>query len=235
MDKMRWEAAKQAALRAERAGIGTLGEKGVHAALKYYFAPDPADHERPVAGFVADIAREDGIVEIQSRQFRHLDDKLAAFLPLGPVTVVYPVIVEKRLLWVDETGEVIRTRKSNKKGRPADLLAELYGIRRHLEAPGLSFHIVLLTAEEVRERHGRTVKRGELLPGDLQGEMRLSAGETGALAPELPRGAFTAKEFAKAAGYRPREGSFALQTLVQLGLIRRAGTRGKAYLYEKSE
>ena len=56
-------------------GIGTMGEKTLHLALKYYFAPDPETHERPVGGFIADAVTEECVVEIQTRGFSRLKPK----------------------------------------------------------------------------------------------------------------------------------------------------------------
>ena len=60
-------------------GIGTIGEKTLHLALKYYFAPDPETHERPVGGFIADAVTEEGVFEIQTRGLSRLKPKLDAF------------------------------------------------------------------------------------------------------------------------------------------------------------
>ena len=49
----------------ERSGIGTLGEKTLHAAVKFYIEPDSACHEVPHLGFVADILNADGVTEIR--------------------------------------------------------------------------------------------------------------------------------------------------------------------------
>ena len=47
-------------------GVGTLGERTLHAALKYYLQPDPAFHEIKVGRWVADIQDSWGITEIQA-------------------------------------------------------------------------------------------------------------------------------------------------------------------------
>ena len=60
----------------ERAGIGTLSEKTVHAVLKNYYAPDERLHERAVSGCVADIFDGERIVEIQTRSFDKMRTKL---------------------------------------------------------------------------------------------------------------------------------------------------------------
>ena len=80
----------------ERHGIGTLSEKTVHAILKNYYAPDEDMHEIPIENYVADIYTGKEIIEIQTRQFNRMRDKLRAFLPLYPVTVVYPIPRYKR-------------------------------------------------------------------------------------------------------------------------------------------
>ena len=60
---------------------------------------------------------EDGeIIEIQTRQFNRMRGKLQAFLPLYPVTIVYPIPYEKWLIWIDEdSGELSKKRKSPKR------------------------------------------------------------------------------------------------------------------------
>ena len=75
----------------ERQGIGTLSEKTVHAVLKRYYAPDEDMHEIPIENYVADIYTGTEIIEIQTRQFNRMREKLDAFLRLYPVTIVYPI------------------------------------------------------------------------------------------------------------------------------------------------
>ena len=93
IDERRFEAARNKIMGADRVrqGIGTLSEKTVHAVLKNYYAPDADMHEIPLAGFVADIFTGTEIIEIQTRAFNAMRKKLAAFLELYPVTVVYPI------------------------------------------------------------------------------------------------------------------------------------------------
>lgn len=97
----------------ERNGIGTLSEKTVHAVLKHYYAPDESQHEIPVEGCVADIFNGKEIIEIQTRSFDRMRPKLERFLPLYPVTIVYPIPYCKHVYWIDEeTGEISGGRKS---------------------------------------------------------------------------------------------------------------------------
>ena len=90
----------------DRNGIGTLSEKSLHAILKNYYEPDESRHEISVEGSVADVFTGTEIIEIQTRNFDKMRAKLDKFLPLYPVTLVYPIPREKRIIWIDEeTGE----------------------------------------------------------------------------------------------------------------------------------
>ena len=113
-DKKQFEAARNKiiGIQRERHGIGTLSEKTVHAVLKNYYAPDEDTQEIPIENYVADIYADGEIIEIQTRNFNTMRNKLQAFLPLYPVTIVYPVPNEKWIIWIDEeSGELSQKRK----------------------------------------------------------------------------------------------------------------------------
>lgn len=114
-DKRAFETAKRKIIGVDRQrfGIGTLSEKTVHAILKNYYEPDEDRHEIPIQNYVADIYAEGEIIEIQTRQFDKMRGKLGAFLPLYPVTIVYPIPHEKWIIWIDEeSGTLSKRRKS---------------------------------------------------------------------------------------------------------------------------
>ena len=150
-------------------GIGTLGEKSLHLALKYYFAPDKASHEQPLGQFVADAVTEDGVIEVQTRGLHRLKRKLDAFLPLCPVTVVYPVAEEKLLVRVDENGEVLSQRKSPKHETVFTAMRELYALRDYVQRPGLRMCLagVKLTEYSVQAGKRKRVKLDDDTIGQL--------------------------------------------------------------------
>ena len=94
--------AKEAVLSAERhnKGIGTLSEKTVHSVLKKFFEPEEDNHEVALEGYFADIYNENGVIEIQTRSFERLREKLAVFLNHYPVTIVYPMPCNKWVFWL---------------------------------------------------------------------------------------------------------------------------------------
>lgn len=135
----------------QRLGIGTLSEKTVHAVLKNYYAPDENLHEISIENYVADIYTGTEIIEIQTRQFYKMRDKLTTFLPLHPVTIVFPICRENWLNWIDkESGEIIRRRKSPIKGTVYHVFPELYRIKLFLKEPNLKIRLVMMDMEDYR-------------------------------------------------------------------------------------
>lgn len=239
------QVAQDAAAATATGGIGTLGERTLHAVLKYCWESDATCHEVPVGRYVADIRTAQGIVEIQTRSMAPLGPKLSFFLQQEtlPVMLVYPIAAAKWLVWVDPaTGACNARNKSPRRGRPSDVLPELYHIRALLGAPGLRLRLPLLELEDYRLQNGwgRDGKRGsvrqERMPLALSEVVALD--DTAALASLLPDTlppTFTTKELATALSLGPKAAWYAVQALVAAGAARSAGKRGRAYLYTWKE
>jgi len=229
-----------------RGGIGTLGEKTLHAVLKDFFEPDAEAHEIRVGPYVADIVGEGGIVEIQTGNFDRLRPKLAAFLEVSQVTVVYPLTHQKWLFWVDpERGDLSARRKSPRKGNYPDAMPELYKILPLLTHPNLRMTLLLVDLEEYRLRDGwsKDKKKGshryERIPLALAGRLDLRSPEDWcspeARAAFFPTGLpdpFTSKDYAKAARLSIHAAQTALRVLHAMGAAQRCGKRGNLFLYD---
>lgn len=227
----------------ERPGIGTLGEKTVHAILKHYYEPDEAFQEIKVAGYVADICKNGEIIEIQTGNFDKLRKKLTAYLPEHEVTIVYPIPREKYLIWIDEeSGELTDKRKSPKKGTGYLAFSELYKIKNFLMHPHLHFKFVLLDMEEYRLLNGwsKDKKKGstrfDRIPYRLVEEITVfSIKDYRELIPYEKGEQFTVKDFAKAVHITSKVSGKVLHILAYLGVIEKVGTQKRAYLYEIKE
>lgn len=244
MDKERFYNALDTVLNGEhiRAGIGTYGEKTVHAVLKNYFEQYSDGHEKKIGSYVADIVGEDGIIEIQTAGFDRLRKKLEAFLPVCRVTVVYPIPRKKYLIAVDpETGEHVKRRKSPATGTPYDVFPELYKIKNFLTDENFRLCIVMLDVDEYRappEASG--LKRGrrkgyvryDRIPTELADEIHINCpSDWEYFIPfGLPR-EYTSKEFGQLSGTGSRFASFVLHVLTCTGTVERIGKRGGSYLY----
>lgn len=240
-DKDAFEAAKEKVIGVDRQrlGIGTLSEKTVHAILKNYYEPDEDRQEIPIENYVADIYADGEIIEIQTRQFNKMRNKLSAFLPLYPVTIVYPIPREKWLIWIDEeSGELSKKRKSPAKGNPYVAFKELYKIKMFLKDPNLKLRLVLLDMEEYRLLNGwssdkkKGSSRFDRIPTELVEEVTVEClQDYMQFVPyDLPE-KFTTKDFAKAAHIPVKLAQTVLNILHYVDIVERVGKQGNSYLY----
>lgn len=225
----------------ERHGIGTLGEKTLHAVLKRYFESREEYQEIRLGGYVADISNEDGVIEIQTRNFNALRKKLKVFLESGKVMIVYPIPYIKWLRWIQEqTGETTDRRKSPKKGAPYQAFYELYKIKEFLLHPNLSICIVLLNVEEYRLLNGwsEDKKRGstryDRIPLEIVDEIYIqNVKGYDIMLPDTLDKNFTSKDYKKCTKLTISQAQTALHVLHYVGAIKRVGKQGRAYVYEK--
>ncbi len=226
-----------------RQGIGTQSERLVHSTLKYYLEPDDSCHEVRVGSYVADIFRKETgqIIEIQTKGFDRLRDKLEYFVKDYHVTVVHPIVREKYLCWVDpETGEVVSRRRSPRKGRVTDILPEIYRLPKLQNHPNLNFAALLMDVEEYRLLDGwtRDKKRGshrmERFPIAIETMVELhTSSDFAALLPELPD-EFTRKELATATRLSTAATAYAVRVWERAGSILQTGKIGRQFTYKRS-
>ena len=244
MDKQKFKEACKSIINIEREqnGIGTLGEKTLHAVLKQYYEPDKANHEIRIGSFVADIVTDSGIIEIQTRAFDKLRNKLAKFLEISHVTVVYPIPKTKWLLWIDErTGETTKKRKSPRQGRIFDIIPELYKIKPLINHVNLRLCIVFIDMEEYRYLNGwsKDKKKGstrcDRVPIDMVDEVYINntADYIKFIPGELSDG-FTSKDYKNATDTNLQTAQTALNILNHIGVVRRVGKQGNLYIYERT-
>lgn len=222
-------------------GIGTLGEKTVHAVLKNYYGPDTKWQEIKIGSFVADICREGEIFEIQSKNFYLMKKKLEYFLQEYEVTIVYPVVIEKYLRYVNpETGEIAPPRKSNKKGHIYQIVPELYSIREFLHYENLHFILSFITMEEYKllDGFGKDKKKGgtktDRIPTAILGEYHLySITDLITFLPyDLPD-IFTSKELSALAKCSLREAQILLNLLQYFHQIKYVGNKNRYHQYQR--
>lgn len=227
-----------------REGIGTLSEKSVHAVLKNYLAPNEDHHEVPLEGYVADIYTGKEIIEIQTRQFNRMRDKLKAFLPICPVTIVYPMTAKKILVWIDpDTGEEVERRKSPMKSSIYEIFEELYKIKSFLTEPNLRIKMVFLELEELKllDGYGKDKKKRaskhDRVPLQLVSEMNMECQEDYMqfIPFDLLEEEFTTKEFAKQAKIHPKFSSVVVHVLHYVGILEKVGKQGNAFVYKVKE
>lgn len=239
--KQSFELAKEKVIGIDRQkmGIGTLSEKTVHAVFKNFYEPDEDYQEIPIGSFVADIYRDGKIIEIQTRQFNKMRDKLSFFLPQYQVTIVHPIPYMKYLSWLDEeTGALSERRKSPKKGSFYEIFPELYKIKMFLKDPNLCIKPVLVNMDEIKSLNGfgkqKKIRatRYDRIPISIEQEIELCCPQDYMQFIPVTLDEFSIKEFAREAHITVALAQSVVPILYHMGVITRIGKQGNAYIYK---
>lgn len=225
-----------------RKTIGTLGEKTIHAIVKNYYCPEEEFQEVHVGKYHADIFKDGMIIEVQTRNFNKLREKLDFFLQENDVTIVYPIPRDKWLIWIDsDTGETTKPRKSPKRGNGYDAFAELYKIKPYLDNKRLRIKLLLIDMEEYRIKDGwsQDGKKGshrfDRVPMGVVDEIMLENSEDYKDFIPDDFGNFTSKDLAKATKLSMKKTQVLINVLNHMGCIQKIGKSGRSNLYVRKE
>jgi hypothetical protein len=218
--------------------VGVLREGPLHAALKGVLA-EPGDRfEVPVDRFVIDLVRADGeLVEIQTGGFGALGAKLDALLDAHRIRIVYPVAAERRIVRVDQSGEVISVRQSRRRATALEVFDKLVAFPSLLSHPNLTVEILLLREDHIRAatpvRSGRRTRDpGERRLVEVIDRVEIHGPEDVLRTlPRLPREPFSTRELASLLGCGTRLAQRTAYCLRMIKLIEPAGKRGKTPLH----
>ncbi|HEU4974539.1 MAG TPA: hypothetical protein VFT50_05575 [Baekduia sp.] len=222
-------------------GIGVLREGPLHAAVKDLLARPGDRAEVRVDGFVIDLVRADGeLVEIQTGGFSPLGRKLDALLDRHRMRIVVPLPGERRIVRVDDQGEVLSARRSPARATPLDVFDRLVSFPSLLAHPNLTVEVLLCREDHVRgpeagrSRSGRRRRDpGERRLVDVLERVELAGPrDAAALLPaQLGAEPFTTRELAAALGCRIVLAQRVAYCLRALDVLEDAGRRGPAPLH----
>ncbi|MBD3408237.1 MAG: hypothetical protein GF411_19095 [Candidatus Lokiarchaeota archaeon] len=219
--------------------IGTLSEYSLHAKLKEVYSQPSDELEADVEGYVADILRNDHVIEVQTKQIAAIREKVIALVKNYQVTIVHPISIKKWIIKESIDGkEILSRRKSPLKKNIYHLFNELVHVPFLLTNRGIKLEVVLIHEEEVRrhdgkgswKRKGWSIHDRRLLkivekyqfssPRDLLGllPMQLST-------------PFTNRELATLIKVKIGIAQKMTYTLRKMGFIRVAGRKGRSYLH----
>jgi hypothetical protein len=223
--------------------IGELNEKPLHAALKQQYSEPDDLFEVPVDGFLIDIVRGDLLIEIQTKNFSAVKQKLNSLVTRHPVRLVYPIAQEKWISKFTADGQShVNRRKSPKHGSLEDIFNEFVHFPHLLSDPNFSIEVLLIREEEIRRydktrswrRRGWIIHERRLLqivtrrlletPDDLR-----------ALIPVTLAEPFTTHNLAKGMNKSHRFAQKMVYCLSRMGSITQAGKRGNSILYTRRE
>ena len=218
--------------------IGVLREGPLHAAVKDLLA-EPGDRlEVPVGRFVIDLLRSDGeLVEVQTGSFGALGGKLDALLDEHRMRIVHPIAAERRIVRVDEHGQVLGARRSPKRATAVAVFDKLVAFPSLLTHPNLTIEVLLLREDHIRRpqprmTRGRTRDPGERRLVDVLDRVTLrTAQDILAMLPALPREPFSTRELASVLRCSTLLAQRTLYCLRTTGIVAPAGKRGHAPLH----
>ena len=215
-----------------------LREGPLHAAVKAALA-GPGDRlEVPVGRFVIDLVRADGeLVEVQTGGFGALGKKLDALLDEHRMRIVYPVAAERRIVRVDEHGQVLAVRRSPKRATAVAVFDKLVAFPSLLTHPNLTIEVLLLREDHIRGPQPTTTRRrtrdaGERRMVEVLDRVALhTPQDILAALPALPVEPFSTRELAAVLRCSTLLAQRTLYCLRTIGIVEPAGKRGHAPLY----
>lgn len=215
-----------------------MREGELHAAVKAALA-EPGDRlEVPVGRFVIDLVRADGeLVEVQTGGFGPLGRKLDALLDEHRMRIVHPVPAARRIVRVDEQGEVLSVRRSPKRASAVDVFDKLVAFPALLSHPNLTVEVLLLSEDHIRRPEPTRTRRRTRDPGErrltevLDRVVWRGPDDVLAALPALPAEPFTTRELAAQLKCGTVLAQRTLYCLRAMEVVHPAGKRGRAPLH----
>ncbi len=223
--------------------INTYNEGDLHAALKAWYAGAEGRMEVPVDGYIADVVRDELLIEVQTRSFASIKAKVTALADRHRVLLVYPIPSCKWIVRLPGNGAPIseRTRRrSPRRGTALDLFSELVSFPSLVKRDTFAVEIAFTHEDEMRTYDRR---RGWRRKGWVIAERRLlevvdtlslsSPRDFAPLIPDALPPRFTTVDVARATGRSRRFGQQMAYCLREMGLIEAVGHHHRAVLYRR--
>ena len=241
-------------------GIGTLGEKQMHAAIKRFICSDESCHEVKIDGsplcidhsgeednkkkkrrFVADVMKDGVIYEIQTGSFAPLREKITWILENTTynIAVIHPIIETKWINFInDKTCEIESRHKSPQKEKFTDIASDLHYFRDFINNPRFSLVLLVMEAEQYKKNTAKDKRRRpkyrkyELIPISLlRAYVFKNVRDYNIFIPEGLDEPFTVKNYSLKSKIYGMDAYSIVKTLVYVGLLEESGKLGRATAY----
>jgi len=224
----------------EYKGINIKNEKSLHNDIKRWYSQEGDRFEVKVDGSIIDIVRDDLLIEVQTRNFSAIKNKLIRLCKKHKLRLIYPIAVEKWITTLEEDNtNVISRRKSPKKGRIEDIFEELLRMPSLINDENFQLVVLMIKQEEIRctdgqgswRRKGVSIVDRKLL--EVIDIFHFDNKEDFcALLPETLTYPFTNKSLGEALKISPRKATKITYTLKHMGAIKEVGKYGRQLLFE---
>ena len=148
-----------------------MNEYSLHSEIKRIYSLPGDRFEVKLDNYIVDILRGELVIEVQTKNFSSLKEKLQTLTKKYQVRVVYPLPEKKWITYITKDNTVVKKLRSPKKGRLTDLFRELVMIPQMIGDENFSLEVLFIDEEEVRcddgkgswRRKGVSIKERRLL------------------------------------------------------------------------
>ena len=215
-----------------------MTEQTLHEQLKQFYASETGDIESPLGDYKVDVVRGDLLIEIQTRSFSSIRDKLRDLAHENKVRLVHPIAYQKWITRLDRNENQVGRRKSPRRGRVEDVFYELVYLPKLLMNPNFELEVAMVDLEEywIDDGKGSWRRRRWSIHDKRMLELRErhlfnSPEDFKALFPESLPCTFTSRMLANETGLNMRLTQKMLYCLTKMNIVERNGKKGRAYLY----
>ena len=215
-----------------------MTEQTLHEQLKEYYARETGEIESPLGDYKVDVVRGDLLIEIQTRSFSSIRDKLRDLAQENRIRLVHPIAYQKWITRLDKDKNQVGRRKSPRRGRVEDIFYELVYLPKLLMNPNFELEIVMVDLEEywIDDGRGSWRRRRWSIHDKRMRELRerhlfSSPEDFKALFPESLPNEFTSRMLSKETGLSTRLAQKMLYCLTKMNIVARNGKKGRSYLY----
>ena len=215
-----------------------MTEQTLHEQLKEYYAMESGEVETPFGDYRVDVVRGNLLIEIQTRSFSSIRDKLSKLVQEHYVRLVHPVPYQKWVIRLDRNENRVSRRKSPKRGKVEEVFRELVYMPKMLADPKFELEVALVNMEEYliddgkgswRRRRWSIHDRSMLNIHDRH--LFQDPVDFLRLLPETLPGEFTTRMLAKESKLRVNLAQKMVYCLRNMDVIKQTGKKGRAYLY----
>ena len=218
-----------------------MNEHSLHSEIKRAYSLPGDVFEAKLDNYVVDILRGELAIEVQTKNFSAVKNKLQTLTKTHQVRLVYPLSENKWITYTAKTNRTVDKRKSPRKGKLTDLFRELIRIPEMLSNDNFSLEVLFIDEEEVRcdDRKGSWRRRGVSIK-----ERRLvkvndrllfqNKSDYLRILPNSLSEVFTNKELAKSAQINVRAAREITYCLRESNLIRVVEKKGREHCFQKA-
>ncbi len=216
-----------------------MNEHSLHSEIKRFYSLTGDQFEVKLGNYIVDILRDELVIEVQTKNFSALKEKLQMLIRTHKVRLVYPLPEKKTIMYIIKDTN-LKKHKSPKKGKLTDLFQELIRIPEILCEKNFSLEVLFIDEEEIRcddgkgswRRRGVSIKERRMVKVNhrLLLQSRLDYLK---ILPDNLNEKFSNKELAKSAKIPIRTARQITYCFRKSGFIRIAETRGRELYFQK--